>query len=254
MPTTSPPARPAQFAVLLAIIGWLVITACRIAGPSDLYDKEQPRTASYTADILLHHNWMLPDDTFGIPATKPPLYNWIDVPFVALFGYQEWALKVPSLLASAAVLLCIFLAAGQIPGKSRHTLGALAGIMWLASFMTAKLMYVARPDMLVTALLVGCWVSANSILMNRRTRNGAALTFWLCATGAALTKGPIALIPIAYLIAGAPILTGRWNSLKRAGFWWGLPLLLGVFGIWAYIAYRQEPEFFRQVLLGREVA
>ncbi|MGN6366875.1 MAG: ArnT family glycosyltransferase [Phycisphaerae bacterium] len=254
---------------LLAVaVAFLLLALCRVFGPSDLYDKEQPRTAAYTADMLLHHRWILPTDSFDIPATKPPLFNWIDAPFVAGFGYHEWTLKFPSFLAAALVLFCIFRAARTMPPTSptpadspvlspqNHTsmLATLAALMWLSTFMTAKLMYLARPDMLVTACLTVAWLTGTRIILQSKSHIGFAIVFWLSVAGAALTKGPIALLPIAYLFVAARLCAGSWQPLRRAGLWWGIPLILLMFGAWCLLAFNQHPTFFREVLVDREVS
>lgn len=246
----------------LLIAGWVLLVLTRIAGPSDLYDKEQPRTIAYTADILNDGggHWVLPYDTFGIPATKPPLYNWISVPFVAAFGYQEWALKIPSVLGSLMVMVGIYFGGRWMERRSGGEIYAdgvlplLAPLLWLATPMSAKLLYVARPDMLLTGFLTGGWVAATVMLQSPKPNRAAQIAFWGCAIGAALTKGPSALLAIGYLVLGAKVLAGKWGTLRRSGWWWGLPLLLIVAGAVTYSGYLREPEFYRQVLLGREVA
>lgn len=261
---------------------FLLIVIARIAGPSDLYAKEQPRTTSYTVDMIRNGHWALPYDTFGIPATKPPLYNWLSLPFIWLGGYREWALKAPSLLAGAATVLVILLAGRHlarrsvgeteapstapldaVPGAAvaqwaAGGVGVVAAIFWLSVQVTNKLIYIARPDMPLVALLGGAWLAA-TILLDRLAASdkrtfAPALAFWLCTLGAALDKGPLALFGIVYLVLAAWVLHRRPGLLARTGWWWGLPLLLLPMGYWSYTAYRQEPAFFEQVLLGRETA
>ncbi len=257
----SPQKRP--LLTLLPLIAFLALALCRILGPSDLYDKEQPRTVAYTADMLLHHRWILPTDNFDIPATKPPRVNWLDAPFVAAFGFHEWTLKFPSLLAAAIILFCIHRAAKTMARPSPDipaatditatTLFALASLFWLATVMTARLMYVARPDMLVAACLTIAWVIGTEIITQPTASFAKRLLLWFAITASALAKGPIALLPIAYLLLAARLITGSWNPLKRAGLWWGIPLLLAAFGAWCLRAYFDHPTFFREILLHREV-
>src|SRR6185295_7577969 len=77
--------------------------------------------------------------------------------------------------------------------------------------------------------------------------------FWLCTLGAALDKGPLALFALAYLVIAALLIRRSPRVLLRTGWGWGLPLLLIGSGLWMYVAYQQEPEYFGSVLLGREV-
>ena len=319
-----------QWLAVTLVGAWVFLAWTRILGPSDIYDKEQPRTIAYTADMLRNGFWILPHDTFGIPATKPPLYNWISAPFVAGFGYQEWALKVPSLLASVAVVWLVVLAARYLRGRggepamasavllgrgeaggpamasaallgrgeaggpamaSAALLGrgeaggpampspallgrgwaafpAIAGLMYLANPMTAKLMYLARSDMVLVACLTGAWLAATMMVQARGGTGRMQAAYWLCTLGSALDKGPMVLLALAYLPLAAVLIgegsdtntarrAGRlneaWGILWRSGWWWGLPLLLGCGAVFAWLAYRQEPVFFREVFLGREI-
>ena len=250
--------------VWVVVALWVGIVAARVWGPSDLYDKEQPRTTSYTVDMVVNGRWLLPGDTFGIPATKPPLFNWISVPFVEAFGFREWALKAPSILASAGVVGClIFLGRRTFGGEGEGRegfgmeVGCVAALLWLASPVTVKLLYVARPDMLLTAFLTGAWVAATLMVKEPRVGAGVKVAFWLCTLGAALTKGPLAIFALVYLpLAALLIRRGAegWRVLRQSGWWWGLPLLVAVMGAWLAGVYRANPEFVREVLLGREVA
>src|SRR5687768_14207951 len=104
--TSPPPAarssRRLPLVLLFATV--LLVFAGRIFGPSDLHDKSQPKTVAYTADVVLHGRWMLPRDMVGGPARKPPLYNWVGAPFVAVLGYHEWVLKIPAMLSGVGAV------------------------------------------------------------------------------------------------------------------------------------------------------
>ena len=57
---------------LVALIGLVaVVLAFRIFGPSDLDLKDQPKTVSYTLDIVENARWVWPHDMMGSSATKP---------------------------------------------------------------------------------------------------------------------------------------------------------------------------------------
>src|SRR5437868_3423204 len=139
----------------------VMVLTSRIAGPSDLYDQDQPKTIAYTVDIVRHARWALPKDMLGRWATKPPMYNWIGAPFISLGWTTELALKMPTVLATLTILgLIAFLPTplplgeGQgegLPNTARAekaSLGQLAGILWLANYAGVKLAYLARPDTL----------------------------------------------------------------------------------------------------------
>jgi 4-amino-4-deoxy-L-arabinose transferase-like glycosyltransferase len=284
---------------ILLLLTLAIVLGARIAGPSDLHDKSQPKTVAYTADMALHGRFILPRDMVGGPARKPPMYNWIGVPFVALFGFSEPMLKMPAILGGiATVALTVYatrrmlrVPARQVsvplskqevsqgvldygaPRPSEMALdedtiratGWLAGIIWLASYPTFSLIYVARPDMPLVAFLTAAWVLATVLLTrgNATDTGGSpvprwhdwqiALAFWLCVAGAALTKGPPALLPIIYVLVAVKPISGRWATLRRFHFEGGVPLFVALFGFWVFGAWRSNPEHFWAVLVGEEV-
>ncbi|MBI1368310.1 MAG: hypothetical protein GC162_06615 [Planctomycetes bacterium] len=268
--------------MILLIIAALAMLAVRICGPSDIYDEEQPRTLSYTADMLLNGRWFLPLDGDGIPATKPVLYNWIGAAAVSAFGWHEWAFKLPSILSAVTILVLLVIAARRmippemVPSiEDRTALGFAAGLLWLCCPGQLKMIYLGRTDLLLTACLTGAWVcGAMALAEEGDSQNEAshtsdppspqpspegrgsrkwALACWLFAGGAALAKGTLVLLIFLFLIASAKLLHGRFSAMRRTGWWWGVPLMLGIFLVWVAPAYLENPEFFVKYLIGRQV-
>lgn len=265
----------------LLVIATAVLLASRAFGPSDLYDQDQPKTVAYTVDIVEHGRWVLPRDMLGRPSTKPPMYNWIGAPLVMIFGTSEFVLKLPSVLGGLAVLALTVImgrrTAAWLPRRERRwnvddasgaragradvswEVALAAGVIWLACYPSMKLMYTARPDMLLTALLIGAWVLGTLLLeglgvaLSRHRRWWLLATgFWLCVAGAWLTKGIPALLPIIYVVLAARLRQGRWGAVKRTGILWGLPLAIGIVSVWATAAYRIDPAHFEKTFVGYE--
>lgn len=256
-----------KLSAFLLALAILISLFARILGPSDIHDKEQPRTTAYTADMLINSHYVMPHDASGEPATKPPLYNWISLPVVALAGYQEWALRFPSLLAAGVEFLLLlwfakWLAARPIPNhlplteKQTTFIGLLAASLWLVSSNSSRLIYLARPDMVLVACLTAAFATATMILVeeNPRKQKLLSLALWIATALAALDKGPMALIPMLYIPFAAKSLTGKWSAANRTYWYLGIPFVFLTFAAWAYPAYLAEPQFFKQVLLGQEVA
>ncbi|HEV2296847.1 MAG TPA: hypothetical protein VGR35_23605 [Tepidisphaeraceae bacterium] len=259
---------------LLLLITLAIVLGARIAGPSDIHDKSQPKTVAYTADMALHGRLILPRDMIGGPARKPPMYNWIGLPFVALFGFSEPMLKMPAILGGVTTLaLTVYITRRMVRapelGLDEDTVratGWLAGILWLACYPTFSLIYIARPDMPLVAFLTAAWVLATILLTQTEAKSYGeapepqkqqtwklAMGFWLCVAGAALTKGPPALLPVIYVLVSVKPISGSWRALRRFHFAWGLPLFVALFGFWVIGAWRSNPQHFWDVLVGEEV-
>src|SRR5262249_35226611 len=126
----------------------------------------------------------------------------------------------------------------------------LAAAIWFASVPVMKMAYLSRPDMLLAAFMTGAWLAATRAVDPSEPRPMRfALAFWLCVAGAVLTKGPGALIPLAYVPLAARLVgDGQWRNVNRIGWIWGVPLLIVLVGGWAMLAYRRHPHAFFAIL------
>lgn len=240
-----PPRTTRRATIVVAALLVLTLAAVflsRWLGPSDLYDKDQPKTIAYTADIVQNGRWLLPRDTLNQKSTKPPLYNWIDALVVmATANWSEAALKVPSIIAfllTTAMIVAMTrrLASQWSDDENDRDLalqtGFIAALFWIASGPAMKHMYLARPDMLLTMFTTAAWC-LGSLAMNReKTHYKLAIGFWLCVAGAALAKGPAALLPVLYVIVGSKLIFGRFRKINRLGWWWGVPLTVAIICLW----------------------
>ena len=107
-------------------------------------------------------------------------------------------------------------------------------------------------------VLTAGWVLATLLLVDANQGKSVGhvwlmrVGLWLCVAGAALTKGPPALLLVIYVLLGGKLLSGRWSAARHTGIVWGLPLALLWVGLWAYGAYRSNPDHFTQVFMGDE--
>jgi 4-amino-4-deoxy-L-arabinose transferase-like glycosyltransferase len=237
----------------------LMVVVARVTGPGDLYEKDQPKTLAYTMDMVRNGRWALPRDVLGQPATKPPMYNWLSAIVVHGLGvYDEWALKWPSLLATAGVaglcaVMVIALLKSDATGAAGYgaAAGWLAAAIWVLNGPVLRLMYLARPDMLQALFLTAAWMLGTAAL--RGANWPAAAGFWICVAGAALTKGPACILALLYVALGAKLLEGKWSAIHRLRWGWGLPLTVLCVAAWLGCAYRQDRDHVLHVMLGREM-
>jgi len=278
-----------------ATLAWLALATAmglglRMSAPSDLYDNEQPKTVSYTADAVLHGRWVLPRDMFGDAPHKPPMYNWLGAPIQSLGFWGEAWLKAPAIGSGLATMALTGLGGAWLFGRGRRVdaglaaeaagglkgpggaavFGMAAAGIWLSNHAGMKLIYLARPDMVMIAFLTGAWLLSTWLLLREpgaepgvdkgvgpggggggsSSRCWAQLGLWLCVAGAGLCKGPPALLAVVYVFLGARLLAGRWGAVGRTGMAWGLPLAACIVGAWLGAAYSIDRAAVVNELLG----
>jgi len=253
-----------------SIVAVLWLLAARMLGPSDAYDQTQPKTLAYTTDVLVNGRWVLPLERGELPATKPPLYNWLAAPAVRLLGFSsDMAHRAPSI---AALVLCwwIIVRLGNAidrawktskPADESSAMGWIAGMMFASSYTIFKLGYLARPDMLLTLWLLLGWVSATELMIDASKQGEApwrgsrrlAAAFWTCVALAWLTKGPAAVVLLAYAIVGPRAIIGSRRARAVFQWRWGLPLSLAPIAAWTAAAHAIDPVHVREQLWGQEI-
>jgi 4-amino-4-deoxy-L-arabinose transferase-like glycosyltransferase len=184
------------------------------------------------------------------PATKPPMYNWLDAVVLRLAPrWGEWAFKLPSVLATVVIAWLIVGMTRRLLREHAHrdTVALVAAAVWVANAPVMKQMYLSRPDMVMTAFLTGAWACATRAIGDEARTTRLALGFWLFVAGAALSKGPAAVIPLVYVLV-AMLLQRQWKPARQLHVAWGAPLLLIVVGGWALLAYLHWPDAFWGVL------
>jgi 4-amino-4-deoxy-L-arabinose transferase-like glycosyltransferase len=261
------PAHSPRFALAAGLVLFLIVLtlALRVLSPSDIVSRDQSRTVSYTIDIVRNGSLLLAADADGVLATKPPLVNYLSALLVAPFGPNEWTFMAPSLLAFFATLFLIYRIAreffAQLPphgewlGLTAAEWAALLAVAFYGlSAMALRLAFVARPDMILVFFLTLSFYAANRALALQPPQGaGWAFLFWLAATLAALAKGPIALIPVAYAFLGAKLFHGGWDAGRRLRPLVGAPIALTVALAWPVAVFVLAPEHFRNVLLNQEL-
>jgi 4-amino-4-deoxy-L-arabinose transferase-like glycosyltransferase len=236
----------------LSLIAAAIVVLGRLLGPADLYDKDQPKTLTYTIDMLENGRLALPRDMLSQPATKPPMYNWIAAAVVGLTSpASELAQKSPTLVG-----LALAMAGMAMLVRWREVM--MLGFALLMTYgidvihgSTIRLMFLARPDMLQAGFLTLGWAMASLCVVNGRKVYAAG--FWACFIGAALTKGPMAMLLIVYAIVAAKTVGGSWSRVKWLRPGWGAAGSALIIGAWLGSAYLADPQHVRSVMLGAEI-
>lgn len=186
-----------QLAWILLFFAALMLLAS--IGVADFNTKGEPREVVVAHSMLESGNWILPVDSSGDIAYKPPMFHWLVASFCWLFGsMSEFACRLPSALALVALTVMTF--CFYAPRHSRDGSDCRAAIFTALLTLTAFECYRAgtncRVDMVLTAFMCGAMMSMCKALTSK------PLMFYLlaalCMSGAALTKGPVGiLLPLA---------------------------------------------------------
>ena len=250
-PGTEPGASRISFKAGLfwVLLFWAVLFLVRATGLQDLADGyHQGRAVAYVMDVLHNGNWICQWGARNDITSKPPMYTWLAALSSLLFRNPSWlAVSLPAALATLGAAWLVYGSGRNYFGWQAGLLGALA---YLASPLGVKQIGLVRIDGLFSFSIALTAVAAFECW--RRGRGW--IWFWLAATLATFTKGPLGPV-----LGALGFLAVWWE--KRSGHpapirgqWLpGLGLLLGIGGGWFWLAYVAMGQPLVDVMLGREL-
>ncbi len=215
--------RASLLCVVLAALALLVPGL----GARDLWDPDEPRTALVTRDLAAGGAWAAPTLDGSRWLEKPPLYYWLAAEASRVAGRVDaYSVRLPANLAAVLLAVTVFLFGRALWGRRAGLLAALVLVTTEDILIEARW---ARPDMLLGLLLTIAALAAWKGAAENDARWTSA--FWGSLGLAILTKGPVALLPLAgvALYAVAARDAEFFRRLRPA---WGVPLMLAPAGVW----------------------
>lgn len=218
---------------------------------ADLVRAGEARAAEIAREMLERGNLIMPSLNYQVAAntmTKPPLYHWLVAALGSNFDWQNWAMRLPALLAALATIWVVFL-------LGRLLFGLRAGI-YAALVLSTSILFLsngsaARIDVLFSLLIVAslyCYWLARSGSVHGNWIYG----FYALSALAVMAKGPVGLL-LPFAIAGYHMLSssGR-QSLREVNLGRGLLLFLLLALPW-YVAMvlTAPPELVDRFLFGQ---
>jgi 4-amino-4-deoxy-L-arabinose transferase-like glycosyltransferase len=222
-----------------------------IAGSSTLWDRDEPRYARVTVEMVESGNYLVPTFNGKIWFDKPILLYWLMSVPVRILGPTELACRFAGVMGTAATLLLTFFIGKKLFGEK-------AGLWAEAVLGTTLLMLFVGSSALVDGVAMPFIVGAMAIFINRqgnKIRAFDAGAIGILIGLGMLAKGPLGLLPVFVMI---PILWfGRENigGFIRNSLWICLAVVIaaGIFLLWAIPANRAaDGELFR-VFFGKHI-
>ncbi|HZE95787.1 MAG TPA: glycosyltransferase family 39 protein [Planctomycetota bacterium] len=214
-------------AILLAILGR--VTLSRI---------DETQIAEVSREMATGGDWVTPR-IGGIPfPAYPPLQYWMLALSGSAFGFNEFAMRLPTALAALALIGVVALLTRRLAGDD----AGLAAAMILGTTPSLFLQgTVCRADILTALCATAAfdrflaW-TASAEKGGRRNRDLVLMYLWT-ALGI-LAKGPLAIAVLGLGGLAWFLLNGQWKLLIGMKFWFGIPALLLIVVPWYYAVYR----------------
>ncbi|HEV7621610.1 MAG TPA: glycosyltransferase family 39 protein [Flavisolibacter sp.] len=226
-------------AELLIVIGASILLI-PFLGMTHLFDWDEINFAEASREMLITHNYSIPQIDFQPFWEKPPLFFWLQVLCMDIFGVNEFASRLPNALCGILTLIVLY-------RIGKKTVNEQFGWIWVFVYAGSLL-----PQFYFKSGIIDPWFNLFIFLSiyqlsiysdakyNRKTLH--ILLAGLFTGLAVMTKGPVALLVIG-LCYGVYALTNRFRNFMRfRDILLFLLVTILVGGIWflALLAYGQQ--------------
>ena len=240
-----------------------IILVIPFLGTYDYNTKGEPREALVSLNMLESGNWILPRNSVGEIAYKPPLFHWaVAAVSTAVGEVNEFTSRIPSALA---FILLTIITYAFFRRRSRESTALITAAIVFTSYELHRQGFNCRVDMLLTFFIVAAMYGLYRWW--EQGRKGIPLIAILMMSLGTLTKGPVgALLPC--LVMGTFMLlpdtltqktqkaqTSLVNRLLRAFAWMAVigALSLILPACWYYAAWRQAGDEFLSLMMEENV-
>jgi 4-amino-4-deoxy-L-arabinose transferase-like glycosyltransferase len=219
-------------------------------GTRPIATTAEQRCFDVMQEMVRSGDWIVPRRDGAVRLHKPPLSYWTAAATATLTGRADLvALRLPSVLASVALILLTF-AWGRRVGGARVGLASAAALMFMQSFFALGRRGVAEMQLaLLCHLALYAFVCLHAGGVQAAGRRAGARRAGLAVFLAALAGAVLAKATVALLVVGLPIVVflswqGGWRRALRPsivlvtaaalalGFAWYGVVLARVPGAW----------------------
>lgn len=144
--------------VLVAGIAALALGTAR----APLWDEDEPRFAVIARTMVETGDWVVPVFNGTLAVDKPVLMHWAMAACMSVFGVNEFACRLPSMIAALATALALLRLGRRL---FNPTTGVVAALAWLGSLLVGIEAHAATPDAILTALCTWATVLAAEVLL-----------------------------------------------------------------------------------------
>ena len=209
------------------------------AGAMPLTDPDEGRYALIARQMATSGDCLIPQ-LFGLPyLEKPPLLYWLTSTMFRLFGATELPARIGPALAAAFGVL----AAGCFGRTFSPTAGVLAAAVLALCGLYFVLARILVTDMLFSVTLA---VALFAFFQHREALAPSrrwAVTFWTSLALATLSKGPVAVVIAALVIAVDAFLDRSARSLLDRRLVASSPIFLAIALPWFAFVQARYPSF-----------
>ena len=212
----------------------VLVTTClalffSFLGLRDIWDIDEGMHAAIAQTMVLSGDWVTPIFNGEPFFDKPALFNWLNAISFLFFGFTETAARLPAATAGLGCVLLTWQLGRKLYGEWT---GFLSGLILATSLEFTILSRVVQYDISFTFFTTLALFFLASGVFDQRQRSKYFLGFYVAASLATLTKGPIGLLLPGLAVGLFVIVTRRTELLRQMRILPGAVIFLAIVSPW----------------------
>ncbi len=231
--------RNERYLILILIALCLILFFFQLGG-RPLWNPDEGMHAATSKEMVLSGDWITP--TFnGEPFyDKPVLYNWLVSLALLIFGFTEFAARLPSAILGSGCVALTYLFGRKMYGLTVGFVGAviLATAIEFIIISNAVVHDISLVFFVTLALYLFYIVYKDDCHKKKKL-----LLFYAALGFAVLSKGPVGLVLPAMIIGLYLIVEKNLSFLRQMKIGWGILIFLAVASPWYILISLKNPDY-----------
>ena len=209
-------------------------------GNRALWDIDEGKHAATSKDMVLSGDWVTPKYNGEKFYDKPPLHNWFVAISFLIFGFNEFAARLPAALLGMGCVIITYLLGRRIFGPTAAFLSSLVLASSVEFFVLSRtVVHDISLAFFITLALTLFYLGYE----NEKHRRPYFLVGYAAMGLSVLAKGPVGILLPAAIIGLFLILKKQLGFLRKMQVGWGMLVVLAVAAPWYILISIKDPDY-----------
>ena len=239
-----------EIALIFTLIAICLILFFFSLGNRALWDIDEGLHSVSSKDMVLSGDWVTPKYNGEKFYDKPPLHNWLVAISFLIFGFNEFAARLPAALLGMGCVLITYLLGKRIFGPAAAFLGSLVLASSVEFFVLSRtVVHDISLAFFITLALTLFYLGYE----NEKHRRVYFLVGYAALGFAVLAKGPIGILLPAAIIGLFLILKKQLRFLKEMQVGWGTLVVIAIAAPWYILISIKDPGYVSYFFLKQNI-
>ena len=209
-------------------------------GDRALWDIDEGKHSVTSKNMVLGGDWLTPEFDGKKFYDKPPLHNWFVAISFVVFGFTEFAARLPAALLGLGSVILTYILGRQFYKPAAAFIGSLVLATCIEYIVLSRTVVHDISLLFFFTLALTCFYLGYD---RDRHRKLFFLSGYAAMGLAVMAKGPIGvLIPVA-IVGLFLLMKKRLNFISKLQIGWGLLILLGIAAPWYILISLKDPNY-----------